>query len=462
MQMAALNRRIKEQELNTARLNARLTQARELSRDETVSARERLEALEEVRKQIFKNEQQEKALIEEKLRLQLAINAQTKNMFEDDVKVLELRKELFAIEQKAAENDIQSQRARLRLINEIKKEENERLEFLKQLENERLSEVEKATKIEILLLEAKLDNLSNMEIEAREKLESKLRKLKEQEVLDRMDIDLANEKLTAKDRELIVLEAQAKIRNIYKDNSEELIEIDKSFLENATDIYRELAETIQSTFQNITNELRKQDQIEAQTLDRRLDRQAKSLEFQQELAKRGIKNNLDDEKKALAEAEAERERFELRRQRRERRRTILQTYLKLIEKEDPIPALGKAVTIAAGLTGFYDGTDEVNDTNAVRYKKSGRDPFIAKLEKGEMILNPNESNFVRNNVGNRKDLINFINQHKNNTSTTSHNVVTKVQEVKLVADVDSIGQVIISLAERGKKTNTTFSKNHRI
>ena len=349
-----------------------------------------------------------------------------------------------------------------------KKLKEETLKGIEEINNARLKQLKTEQESAKLLRDARSRNLTD-EIE-REKVilknsfYDKLAELKKQGLLsNELEIELKKEL----NRKLAEIDEKRKedirtVAKVQEVTTEGIIDSEAEAIEKRKAMYQTLANQIQSTFQNITNELMKQDQFEAQTLDRRLDRQAKSLEFQQELAKRGIENNLAEEKKALAEAEAERERFELRRQRRERRRTILQTYLKLIEKEDPIPALGKAVTIAAGLTGFYDGTDSVGEDNAVRYKKSGRDPFIAKLEKGEMILNPNESNFVRNNVGNRKDLINFINQHKNNTSTTSHNVVTKVQEVKLVADVDSIGQVIISLAEKGKKTNTTFSKNHRI
>jgi hypothetical protein len=459
LRLSAVNRQLKELEVSNAKLNQSLEATRELSRDETAALEARLKAIQEERIAIKKNEELKISLLSEKLTVQKAINKLNESMDADLEKTMAIEIELANAKKEASQMQISLYKAEKRIINEIKKLEEERLKFLKELEIERLNEAERATKIEILMVEERLSLLSDMEVEEREALNKKLKELKEKQVLDDLDIALSNEKLTAKEREILVLESQKKIRAIYQDTTKtQAIE-----LKEQEDVIKKFVQTSQNAFNEVAKLFESQRKRYMEIMDERVNREQRLLESKKELAARGIEVDIAAQQEALAKLEAERERAEIKRRRRERQTAIMQTFLKLIETERPELALGKAIALVSGIQGFYDGTDELGKNDGAKIKSGGKDPLLIKAHPGEMILNPKESNFVRNTVGNRKDLINFIKQNHSNTSTTNQ-TITSVQEIKLKADVDSFGSVIISLSDKssGTHTHTRFPKNTRI
>jgi hypothetical protein len=234
-------------------------------------------------------------------------------------------------------------------------------------------------------------------------------------------------------------------------------------LKRQEEAVKKFLQTSQLVFEQVSNLFENRQKRDIEIMDERVNREQRLLESKKELAARGIEVDIAAQQEALAKLEAERERAEIRTRRRERAKAILQTYLKLIETDNPLVAIGKASAIVNGLQGFYEGTDGLEEKDGYRFKSSGKDPIMIAAHPGEMILNPKESNFVRNTVGNRKDLINFIKQNHSNTSTTNQ-TITSIQEIKLKADVDSFGSVIISLADKssGTHTHTRFPKNTRI
>jgi hypothetical protein len=245
--------------------------------------------------------------------------------------------------------------------------------------------------------------------------------------------------------------------------TDELYKKEQDNIKKQEEAIKKLVQTSQNAFNEVAKLFESQRQRDMEIMDERVNREQRLLESKKELAARGIDVDIAAQQEALAKLEAERERAEIKRRRRERQTAIMQTFLKLIETERPELALGKAIALVSGIQGFYDGTDELGKKDGAKIKNGGKDPLLIKAHPGEMILNPKESNFVRNTVGNRKDLINFIKQNHSNTSTTNQ-TITSIQEIKLKADVDSFGSVIISLADKssGTHTHTRFPKNTRI
>jgi hypothetical protein len=237
-------------------------------------------------------------------------------------------------------------------------------------------------------------------------------------------------------------------------------------LKRQEEAVKKFLQASQLVFEQVSKLFENRQKRDMEVLEQRINRQQQAIQFEQDLAARGMQNNLALEKENLAKMEAERERAEIRTRRRERAKAILQTYLKLIETDNPLVAIGKAAAIVNGLQGFYEGTDELGEKDGYRFKSSGKDPIMIAAQPGEMILNPKESDFVRNTVGTRKDLINFIKQNKSNTNTTftNNHTVTTVKEINLKADIDSFGNVIFHLADQvnGKNTSTKMLKTHRI
>jgi hypothetical protein len=245
--------------------------------------------------------------------------------------------------------------------------------------------------------------------------------------------------------------------------TDELYKKEQDNIKKQEEAIKKIVQTSQNAFNEVAKLFESQRKRDMEIMDERVNREQRLLESKKELAARGIDVDIAAQQEALAKLEAERERAEIKRRRRERQTAIMQTFLKLIETERPELALGKAIALVSGIQGFYDGTDELGKKDGAKIKNGGKDPLLIKAHPGEMILNPKESNFVRNTVGNRKDLINFIKQNHSNTSTTNQ-TITSIQEIKLKADVDSFGSVIISLSDKssGTHTHTRFPKNTRI
>lgn len=321
-------------------------------------------------------------------------------------------------------------------------------------------------KIELMLLEITTRKKFNqdtvyLELELQRELDA-LRQ-KNQNVKDK-----ANESELSKRHEQVKASNDAFVKGLKK----EVIENKKANLEKA----RQNEQLIQSQIRALSDASGAKSRIRQAEINSEIAEVNQNITRQEQLQQKGLSNELAFQQKRAAELEQERRREA---EQEEKRQKVL-AYFNLVAeyaKTDPNSAPVKAaVQIAAAevISGFFhDGTEQINDNTATKWRSTGKDDYLVAVDGGERVV-PTELNKGLDGISNEK-LANLGYLYKKgqisamgkaNSNTTVNNFETTeinkrleslentVRESKTTVSLDGLGVLIESKVANGLKKQT--------
>lgn len=269
--------------------------------------------------------------------------------------------------------------------------------------------------------------------------------------------------------------AKSTMQKRVKDDSELL----KLITKNYTDYVEQSIQTLLSAINEVFRALEREDQYQAQLLDRQIQRQNNALQTQQQLAAQGLANTLAFEQQQAAELELKREQIAERQERRAKVQAYYNAFSEYL-KENPDTAAGKAlaqVALAETLVGFFnEGTESVSGKTNMKWRSTGTDDYLAAVNEGERIV-PTKLNKLIGTMSNKElaDLAFAYRKGELSTATiiptfNDGNIVAELRgvqksitQIQTKIDWDSQGRAIERTVKNGmKKVITHVNSKPRI
>ena len=348
-----------------------------------------------------------------------------KQLLDDELEMLKRRKNLYELkgqETLFVEQDIFEKQRELakkellkryseesRIVQEFEAETTELRRKMQadrdeQLNKEALERLKQNQELVRLEIQNEIDELGEMQIDKKRELEQELKEIEIQQVKDRLaeELQLVGDNETKKN--LLREKARKEINAIEKRNITEVAQENQDAI---VESFQELSQNVQQVLGELSNERKRQLEFQTKQVDQ-------NVKTQQELAARGLDNQLAHTKQRQAELELERRREA---EREERRQKALAYWALFTEfaKEEPNTAAGKALVqtaIAETIAGaFYDGTESLGDNDGAKPFASGRDGYLIRAHRGERIV----PDYINKSLGGIKneDLPDAINAYRN-------------------------------------------------
>lgn len=373
----------------------------------------------------------------------------SKVTLENNKKIIESEKELLDIRATAlAEYEQLSQTAFDQEIEALQKRTKIRIDTNKLLSIESGAELSEAV-VQAGLGTKLTAELEQILIERRKQLEE-LDKFRKQVIggediknlkpigIDTTSVDEANKKFlkTIEDQnsarlKQLELEEQARLESLQAEK-----ELEKKRQQQVLD-----------TFNLTLEKINEQKQAEINALDEVIAKRESNVNKQQDLAEKGLTNQLAFEQQKLDEAEAERARLQREQEKREKRIAFYKAFAAALESAKDTGNFGSAsaealaqVLIAETIAGaFKDGVENLQGEGT-----STSDSILARLSKGESVLTAKgTSEFaglptaINNGEGREWIYKNILpemiaSQDKNVTVVTDNKLISEIQDLKKV------------------------------
>ena len=421
------------------------------------SFEQQLDIIEEfTEKRISTNEQvinSDKASLDQRRSALLENQKLESELFEESIDLilkqgkasLDLRKDLTDAE-KEQQKELLNRQAIQQILNEQDAEE--QFNLIRKLN---LGEIEEKRLKETLKIKKETAEINKESLKVEEEAARKTKELNEdislqEKVLAGELVDLENERIENEKKNL-----QERIDLLEKDSIERL-ELEKELNDKLIDEQektKEQQEKIReeqiSEAQNLANELfdivtnsiKKQDDARSESLDN-------EIEQQQALINKLRQNAVEGSEKALAFEEAQLEKQRLARERAAEKAARKQRVLELAQiflnqvaeqtKENPDTAIAEAFkntflaeAIAQGISGFYEGTENVAKSLGKPDVK-GKDGYIIRVDGQERILNPSQNASIPSGMSN-EELVRAAQEYQAGNTWSFMPKVTPVQNI---------------------------------
>ena len=254
---------------------------------------------------------------------------------------------------------------------------------------------------DILDQEAQLEILRNKEIDTQKELDDALEKLDDERIKNRLEaieLELETvEKGSKKEAELNQEKNDLKLEQETK-AVEKRIAIKSKEDEDEKDRIERNKELTAESIQFASDQFNAFQDKKMAALDRELEQGLRN----QDIIAQGIENgsklgeqSLAQEKALQAEREAELKRLEAEALKLNALISLLQVWGDTGSLSETLAGFATIKNTANSVTGFYTGTDSVGSSGSEVKHSDGRDGYIAKLDKGEMVFNSGQSDELR-------------------------------------------------------------------